>query len=68
MTVLELVLHPCATCGLQAVVMSDSDLKAASASVGILGAQPDMSQCSSANPSSTVAAPAGQYVLFIRIQ
>ena len=36
------VLHPRATCGHQAIVMFDSDSNAASASVGLFGAQPDM--------------------------
>ena len=36
------VLQPRATCGPQALVMLDSDSNAASASVGLFGAQSDM--------------------------
>ena len=57
MTVPGLVLHPRATRGLQAVVMSDSDFKAASASVGILGAQPDMPSVQQRNSQQHCGCP-----------
>ena len=49
MTVPGLVLHHRATCDPQADVMPDSDFKAASASVGVFGAQPDMSEMQQRN-------------------
>ena len=68
MPVPGLVLHPRVTRGLQAVVMSDSFIKAASASVGIFGAQPLCLQRGSAIPIGTVVALEVQHVLATRIQ